>query len=162
MQASNWRDVHELNERARERLVEAGQVERDGLDVRGVTIGIGDQVMVHRNSPALGVVNGTLGTVTAVDHQRGDLFVQTIEPEPQTVRLPAWFWKANGRRRLTLAYCRTIYKAQGATYRGESFTLAGDDTIHLEAVHVALSRGTEANHLYYMGEPPPDEDHHLG
>src|SRR5262249_52520745 len=48
----------------------------------------------------------------------------------------------------------------GATYRGESFTLAGDDTIHLEAVHVALSRGTRANTLYYAGEPPPDEDHH--
>jgi hypothetical protein len=25
---------------------------------------------------------------------------------------------------------------------------------------VALSRGTQANHLYYSGEPPPDEDHH--
>ena len=25
---------------------------------------------------------------------------------------------------------------------------------------MALSRGTQANHLYYMGEPPPDEDHH--
>ena len=37
----------------------------------------------------------------------------------------------------------------------------GDDTIHLEALHVALSRGTRANHLYYTGEPPPHEDHHL-
>ena len=25
---------------------------------------------------------------------------------------------------------------------------------------MALSRGTAANHLYYVGEPPPDEDHH--
>jgi hypothetical protein len=54
----------------------------------------------------------------------------------------------------------SLLKAQGATYGGESFTLAGDDTIHLEAVHVALSRGTKANHLYYTGEPPPHEDHH--
>jgi conjugative relaxase-like TrwC/TraI family protein len=160
MQASNWRDVVELNERARERLVEAGLVERDGLDVRGVTVGIGDQVMVLRNAPALGVINGTLGTVTAIDGERGDICVQTVEAEPQTVRLPATFWNAKGRRRLALAYCRTIHKTQGSTYRGASFTLAGDDTIHLEAVHVALSRGTEANHLYYMGEPPPDEDHH--
>jgi conjugative relaxase-like TrwC/TraI family protein len=161
MQASNWRDVVELNELAWERLVEAGLVERDGLDVRGVTVGVGDQVMVLRNAPPLGVINGTLGTVTAIDRERGDILVQTIEPEPQTVRLPATFWNAKGRRRLALAYCRTIHKAQGATYRGASFTLAGDDTIHLEAVHVALSRGTEANHLYYMGEPPPDEDHDL-
>ena len=42
MQASTWRDVLELNEKARERLVAAGVVERDGLDVRGVTIGVGD------------------------------------------------------------------------------------------------------------------------
>jgi conjugative relaxase-like TrwC/TraI family protein len=159
MQASRWSDVHELNERARARLVAAGLVERDGLDVRGVTVGVGDQVMVLRNAYALGVINGTLGTVTAVDRERGDLLVQTIEPEPQAVRLPACFWGAKGRR-VVLAYCRTIYKAQGSTYRGASFTLAGDDTIHLEATHVALSRGTEANHLYYMGEPPPDEDHH--
>jgi hypothetical protein len=59
-----------------------------------------------------------------------------------------------------LAYCRTIHKAQGSTYHGQSFTLAGDDTIHLEAVHVAMSRGTRANTLYYIGQPPPDEDHH--
>jgi hypothetical protein len=161
MQASRWHDVVELNERARERLVEAGLVERDGLDVRGMTIGPGDQVMVLRNAPALGVINGTLGTVTAIDRERGDLFVQTAEPEPRTVRLPASFWNAKGRRRVALAYCRTIHKAQGSTYRGASFTLAGDDTIHLEAAHVALSRGTQANHLYYMGEPPPDEDHHV-
>ena len=160
MQASRWSDVHELNERASERLVAAGLVERDGLDVRGVTVGVGDRVMVLRNAYALGVINGTLGTVTAVDRERGDLLMQTIEPEPQAVRLPASFWNAKGRRRVVLAYCRTIYKAQGSTYRGASFTLAGDDTIHLEATLVALSRGTEANHLYYMGEPPPDEDHH--
>jgi conjugative relaxase-like TrwC/TraI family protein len=161
MQASGWRDVLELNELARERLVEAGLVERDGLDVRGVTVGVGDQVMVLRNAPALGVINGTMGTVTAIDREHGDLLVQTIEPEPQAVRLPASFWNAKGRRRMALAYCRTIHKAQGSTYRGASFTLAGDDTIHLEAMHVALSRGTQANHLYYMGEPPPDEDHHV-
>lgn len=161
IQASGWRDVLELNERARERLVEAGVVERDGLDVRGVTVGVGDEVMVLRNAYALGVINGTLGTVTAIDRDRGDIVLQTIEPEPQAVRLPASFWNAKGRRRLALAYCRTIHKAQGSTYRGASFTLAGDDTIHLEAMHAALSRGTEANHLYYMGEPPPDEDHHV-
>jgi conjugative relaxase-like TrwC/TraI family protein len=160
MQASTWRDVLELNERARECLVEAGLVEREGLDVRGATVGVGDQVIVLRNDSALGIINGTLGTVTAVAVDRGDLFVQTAEPEPRTVRLPDRFWNAKGRRRLALAYCRTIHKAQGSTYQGESFTLAGDDTIHLEAVHVAMSRGTRANTLYYAGEAPPDEDHH--
>jgi conjugative relaxase-like TrwC/TraI family protein len=160
MQASSWRDVTELNERARERLVEAGLVEPEGVDVRGVTVGVGDQVIVLCNAYALGVINGTVGTVTAIDRDRGNIRLQTIEPEPHEVRLPAAFWNAPGRRRLALAYCRTIYKAQGSTYRGASFTLAGDDTIHLEALHVALSRGTAANHLYYVGEPPPDEDHH--
>jgi len=160
MQASSWRDVVELNERARGRLVDAGLVERDGLDVRGETVGVGDLVMVLRNAPALGVINGTMATVTATDPERGEIVLRTVELEARTVTLPAWFWNAKGRRRLALAYCRTIHKAQGATYRGESFTLAGDETIHLEAVHVALSRGTVANHLYYMGEPPPDEDHH--
>jgi ATP-dependent exoDNAse (exonuclease V) alpha subunit len=107
------------------------------------------------------VINGTLATVTAIDRERGDLLLRTMEPDPRDVRQPATFWNAKGRRRVSLAYCRTIHKSQGSTYRGESFTLAGDDTIHLEAVHVALSRGKKANHLYYTGEPPPHEDHHL-
>jgi hypothetical protein len=158
MQASTWRDVLELNERARDRLVKAGELERGGLDVRGVAIGVGDQAIVLRNAPTLGVINGTLGIVTAVDRDRGDLILRTIEPDSRDVRLPASYWNAKGRRRLSLAYCRTIHKAHGATYRGESFTLAGDDTIHMEAVHVALSRGTRANTLYYAGEPPPHED----
>ncbi len=101
-----------------------------------------------------------MGTVTAVDRERGDLVLRTVEPDPRDVRLPASYWNAKGRRRVSLAYCRTIHKAQGTTYRGESFTLAGDDTIHLEALHVALSRGTRANTLYYAGDPPIDEDHH--
>jgi conjugative relaxase-like TrwC/TraI family protein len=160
MQAVRWSDVVRLNERARERLVEAGLVERDGIDVRGQTIGVDDDVMILRNAPALGVINGTMGTVTSVDGEQGDLLVLTREAEPRTVRLPARWWNAKGRRRVALAYCRTIHKAQGATYRGASFTLAGDDTIHQEAMHVALSRGTLANYLYYSGEPPPHEDHH--
>ncbi|TMC03767.1 MAG: hypothetical protein E6J41_26575, partial [Chloroflexi bacterium] len=160
MQASRWADVLALNERARERMVGARLVEAEGLDVRGQTIGVGDQVMVLRNAPTLGVINGTWGTITDVDRERGDLVMRTAEAEPRTVRLPASFWSAKGRRRVVLAYCRTIHKAQGSTYRGSSFTLAGDDTIHFEATHVALSRATVANHLYYSGEPQPDEDHH--
>jgi AAA domain-containing protein len=160
MQAPSWRDVLELNRGARERLVAASLVERQGLDVRGETIGVGDQVMVLRNERRLGVINGTMGTVTAIEGKRGDLVIETAEAEPRTLRLPAAFWNVKGRRRLTLAYCRTIHKTQGATYRGESFTLAADDTLHLEATHVALSRATVANHLFYSGEPPPDEDHH--
>src|SRR5215471_13523844 len=34
MQAARWSDVDRLNARARDRLVEAGVVERDGIDVR--------------------------------------------------------------------------------------------------------------------------------
>ncbi len=159
MQASTWRDVLELNERARDRLVKAGVVERHGLDVRGVTVGVGDQILVLRNERRLGVINGTMGTVTSIDRDRGDLLIETIEAEPRVVQLPASFWNAKGQRRVALSYCRTIHKAQGSTCRGTSLTLASDDTIHLEAVHVALSRGTEANHLYYSGEPPAHEDH---
>src|SRR5262249_15598832 len=67
MQASAWRDVPELNSQARSRLVEAGIVEPNGLDVRGETVGVGDQVLVLRNDRHLGVINGTMGTVTAID-----------------------------------------------------------------------------------------------
>jgi conjugative relaxase-like TrwC/TraI family protein len=115
MQAPSWRDVTELNARAGERLAAAGLVDREGLDVQGATIGGGDQVIVLRNAPALGVINGTLATVTAIDRDRGDLLLRTVEPEPRDIHLPATFWNAKGRRRVSLAYCRTIHKAQGST-----------------------------------------------
>ena len=161
MLAVRWRDVVELNQLARDRLVGAGVVEQDGLDVRGMTIGVGDRVIVMRNARELGVINGTTGTVVEVDRDAGDLVIETTEPEPRRIELPKEFWAARGRRRLAPDYCRTVHKAQGATYRGVSFTLAGDDCIHLESAHVALSRATETNHLYYVGEPPPHEEHHV-
>jgi conjugative relaxase-like TrwC/TraI family protein len=162
MQAARWRDVIDLNRRARARLVAAGAVSPDGIEVRGMTIGVGDQVIVQRNDRTLGVINGTLGTVLAIDREGGDIVIQTDGPTPKNVRLPAGFLNARSRRpRLALSYCRTIHKSQAATYRGASFTLAGDESIYLEAVHVALSRATISNHLYYTGEQPPGEDHPL-
>jgi ATP-dependent exoDNAse (exonuclease V) alpha subunit len=83
--------VDELNEGARRRLVEAGMVERDGVDVRGTTIGVGDQVMILRNDRTLGVINGMTGTVRSINRDRGDLEVETSEPESRMVRLPRSF-----------------------------------------------------------------------
>ena len=76
MQASSWRDVLELNERARESLVAAGLVEQEGLDVRGVTVGVGDEIIVLRNAYHLGVINGTLGRVPAVDLEHNELLAR--------------------------------------------------------------------------------------
>jgi ATP-dependent exoDNAse (exonuclease V) alpha subunit len=94
MQASSWRDVVELNEWARERLDEAGVVEREGLEVGGVTVSVGDHMMVLRNAPALGIINGTMGTVTAIDRDNDEIVLEREGPAPDCAR-----------------YCRTIHIA---------------------------------------------------
>jgi len=53
------------------------------------------------------------------------------------VCLPATFWNAKGRRSGDALLLPDHPQGAGSTYRGASFTLAGDDTIHLEAMHVA-------------------------
>ena len=85
------------------RLLRSGYVVERPLDVR-------------RNDRRLGVINGTRAIITAIDRDHGDPVLEPAEAEPRIVRLPRSFWGAKGRRRLVLAYCRTIHKAQGATY----------------------------------------------
>ena len=60
-------DVADLNERARGCMRAAGRLGDEELAVAGATFASGDRVVAQRNDRRLGVTNGTLATVTAVD-----------------------------------------------------------------------------------------------
>ena len=145
-------DVTELNDTARDRLLEAG-----GLGPEAVTAGrgarareyrAGDEVLVTANDHRLGLLNGSRGKVTAVDPRRRTLTLGT--DEHQRVTVPA-DWAA---RHLDHGYAMTCHKAQGATV--EVALLYGTGPLTREAGYVAMSRGRTANHLY-VAEPDDRE-----
>jgi conjugative relaxase-like TrwC/TraI family protein len=149
-------EVRELNDRARQRLVAAGQV-RDEL---GCEIEIidrdenretkrfapGDRVVFTQNTRELGVVNGATGRVLAVDATAFDprLHVElddANERDETRVTIPASFG------RFDLAYCLTNHKAQGRTF-DSAHVLANPAMSDREWTYVAASRSRFATTLY--------------
>ena len=67
MIAQRRADVADLNERARARLREAGELGEVELELPGGAFAVGDAVVIKRNDLRLGVANGQRGRVTGVD-----------------------------------------------------------------------------------------------
>jgi ATP-dependent exoDNAse (exonuclease V) alpha subunit len=141
MTASNRADVADLNERARELLVDEGALGPVVATVGATEFRIGDRVIAHRNRYDLGVLNGDTGTVTSANRTH----VHITLDEDRQLRLPVSY-VADGL--LTHAYATTVHKAQGMTC-DEMFTL-GDDGLYNELGYTALSRGRERNRLYVV------------
>jgi Ti-type conjugative transfer relaxase TraA len=102
-------EVRELNEAARDRLREAGDLDKD---VR-VTVergerdfAAGDRVMFLQNERGLGVKNGTLGTIEQVSTQ--SMTVRTDDGRGISFDLKDY-------DRIDHGYAATIHKAQGMT-----------------------------------------------
>ncbi|MFD2252105.1 Ti-type conjugative transfer relaxase TraA [Pseudochelatococcus lubricantis] len=125
-------EVRELNEAARDRMREAGDL---GEDVR-VTVergersfAAGDRVMFLQNECGLGVKNGTLGTIEQVSAQR--MTVQTDDGRSVSFDLKDY-------DRIDHGYAATIHKAQGMTVdRTHVLATPGMDA---HGSYVALSR----------------------
>ncbi len=147
MLAGRNSDVDDLNQRARDRLANAGTIGPDRLDVEGHRFAVGDAIMTTRNDYRLGVLNGTHATITQIDTTTGTIHAQSGADD---LVLP-WRYVAAGR--VTHAYAMTFHKAQGMTVHS-AFVLA-DDTLDRPRAYTGLSRGTHQNALYITG--PPDE-----
>lgn len=134
-------EVRELNEAARERMREAGDL---GDDVR-VTVergernfAPGDRVMFLQNERGLGVKNGTLGTVEDVSAQ--SMTVRTDDGRNVSFDLKDY-------DRIDHGYAATIHKAQGMTVdRTHVLATPGLDS---HGSYVALSRHRDGMELHY-------------
>jgi Ti-type conjugative transfer relaxase TraA len=134
-------EVRALNEGARERLRDAGNL---GHEVR-VTVergernfASGDRVMFLQNERGLGVKNGTLGTIEQVSPQ--SLTVRTDDGRSLTFDLKDY-------NRIDHGYAATIHKAQGMTVnRTHVLATPGMDA---HASYVALSRHRDGMDLHY-------------
>ncbi|MFB9949572.1 Ti-type conjugative transfer relaxase TraA [Rhizobium puerariae] len=134
-------EVRELNEAARERMREAGDL---GEDVR-VTVergsrnfASGDRVMFLQNERGLGVKNGTLGTIEQVSAQ--SMSVRTDDGRNIAFDLKDY-------DRIDHGYAATIHKAQGMTVdRTHVLATPGMDA---HGSYVSLSRHRDGTDLHY-------------
>jgi ATP-dependent exoDNAse (exonuclease V) alpha subunit len=141
MLAAHHRQVDALNQRARQRVRTAG-----GLGEREVLLGdrayaVGDIVLALRNEYRHGLVNGTRGTITAIDQRARRLVVTT--DSRATVTIPFAYADAGT---LTHGYAMTIHKAEGATV-AVALVLA-DATMSRQHLYTAVSRGSQCNVMY--------------
>ncbi len=145
MLATRNPDVDDLNQRARRCLILERQLGADDLVVNGRGFAIGDEILTTRNDYRVGVLNGTRGVITDIDHGQGEL---RINADGRDFVLPRSYLAAG---HVTHAYAVTFHKAQGMTTR-EAFILT-DETVDRERAYTGLSRGTDSNRLYIADAP---------
>jgi Ti-type conjugative transfer relaxase TraA len=143
-------EVRALNEAARERLREAGDL---GDDVR-ITVergersfASGDRVMFLQNERGLDVKNGTLGTIEQVSAR--SMSVRTDDRRSISFDLKDY-------DRIDHGYAATIHKAQGMTVdRTHVLATPGLDA---HGSYVALSRHRDGMDLHYGRDDFADEN----
>ncbi len=157
--------VAQLNERARADLIEAGQVEADGLRLHdGTTAGIGDLVVTRLNDRRLStgkawVKNGDRWQVTH-RYDDGSLAVRRLghgdQPHGKALVLPAKYV----REELELGYASTVHRAQGASV-DTAHALVDPEASSRELFYVAMTRGKHRNHAYVIVPDAHEVEPHL-
>ncbi len=152
MLAERHYDVDDLNQRARRHLTNSGALSGPALDANGHTFQTGDRVLCLRNDRRLGLRNGTLATITAVDPAAGAL---TIRTNDANVTVPRRYLDAG---HLAYGYALTAHKSQGATV--DRCLVLASDTLDGQAGYTALSRGRVDNRIYLIAQPETDPEQH--
>jgi conjugative relaxase-like TrwC/TraI family protein len=149
-------DVAELNGRARALMRAAGQLGPDEVSAAGGAFASGDRVLVKRNDGRCDVRNGDRGVVERVDAPMGALSVRF---DDRLVELDAHFLSRpthDGRPALEHGYALTAYAAQGLTCR-HALVLARDEA-YSEWIYTTMTRASDANRLYVVGERGRERD----
>jgi hypothetical protein len=134
-------EVRALNEAARERMREAGEL---GDEVRltvergARSFASGDRVMFLQNDRGLGVKNGTLGAIERVNAQ--SMTVRTDDGRSIAFDLKHY-------DRIDHGYAATIHKAQGMTV--DHTHVLATPGLDAHASYVALSRHRDGMELHY-------------
>lgn len=133
-------DTQHLNQLARDTLDAHGHLGHARVSFAGTQWAVGDELLCLRNNHALGLSNGTRGTVSAV----GVHAVQITTPAGKQHTIPSDYLHHG---HAAYGYAATGHKSQGQTINGDAFVLASDH-ISREWLYVALSRAKDASHIY--------------
>ena len=133
-------EVKDLNERARALRQADGELQQEQTfttDQGPLALAAGDRIYFLKCSNHLQVVNGTLGTVQAVDGERGLLKVELdrddLAPAQRTVTVDVEQYP-----HLTYGYAATVHKAQGITVDRTYLLASHYDDAH--STYVGMSR----------------------
>lgn len=114
---------------------------------------VGDQVLGLANDYRTGMLNGTRGTIAAIDEGRRQIHVAIADGTSR--RVPFAYADAG---HLTHGYAMTIHKAQGATC--DHALVLVDETMPREAIYTAMSRGRQRNDIYLAIDTGRDDIAH--
>jgi conjugative relaxase-like TrwC/TraI family protein len=153
MIALRRRDVAELNALARELMDTHGRLGRERLQVAKTEFAAGDRIVCLRNSTAVGVKNGTRGTIEQLDRNRRTLSLVTDRGD--RLELPDHYLEQGHVRH---AYAITGHAGQGVTVE-RAFVLGIGGTRLQEWGYVALSRARQETRLYVTAVPRERESH---
>ena len=134
--------VDQLNQRARALIAQSGWLHGPTVNAGDRLFQAGDRAVCLKNRSRLGVLNGDLATVKAVDTERRTITLR-LDRTNNVVTVPHWYIDEGN---LDWGYALTGHKAQGATAR-RAHTVAGDG-VDREWLYVTMSRGREANTIY--------------
>jgi hypothetical protein len=143
MLAYTKKDVQALNEAARSRRMDAGELGKGEViqtEQGAREFAAGDRIYFLRNERSLGVKNGSLGTVEQI--RDGTLEVRLDGPGERRVRV-----ESRDYAHLDHGYAATVHKAQGTTV-DRTFVL-GTDHFDRHATYVALSRHRDSAAVFY-------------
>lgn len=125
-------DSAQLNRRAQELRSSEGFLREEFLKVGGEQFHPGDRILFTRNSAAVGVKNGTLGTVLSVHGFLERFAVRLDSGEERT-------FSAQNYSHVKLGYALTTHKAQGLTTEN-AFILTSETMQDRELSYVQASR----------------------
>ena len=153
MLAAHHEAVRDLNARARQRMLDAGRL--GGLQSRigERDFAVGDQVLGLTNDYRTGMLNGTRGTIAAIDEKRRQIHLAVADG---TSRRVPFAYADDGH--LARGYAMTIHKAQGATC--DHALVLVDESMPREAIYTAMSRGRQRNDLYLVIDTGRDDVAH--
>ncbi len=164
MESDVWSDVDHLNRLAHDTRVAAGEVAPGGIEYFGQPIGAGDEVRLQKGDErGLGVINGTEGTVVAIDVEKASITIEECRTNREIELPKAYLYDpAEAGPTLRLSYCRTSYGVQGGTWADYTFTYARPEHASAESLFVNFTRARRGNYLYRVwADRRPEEDVHL-
>jgi Ti-type conjugative transfer relaxase TraA len=142
--AGTMAEVSALNRRAQQERQEAGFLGRESVSNGGEAIFVGDRVLFTKNSMALGIMNGDVGTV---ENAGGDtLTVRVKDGGLVTVDVRTY-------DHVRLGYALTTHKAQGMTAE-KAFVLTGGSMTDRELSYVQASRARGVTRWYVADDLP--------
>ncbi|MBV9509915.1 MAG: Ti-type conjugative transfer relaxase TraA [Caulobacteraceae bacterium] len=149
MLAHTRADVAELNQLARARKRDAGEIGEDLVlaTERGErTFAAGDRIMFLRNERSLGVKNGTLGTVERIDGP--SLTVRLDDARQVSFDLKDYAHFDHG-------YASTIHKSQGVTV--DRAHILATEGLDRHGAYVAMSRHRDGLAVHYGADDFKDQ-----